>query len=173
MLDVLRARPKLQSIRIETEGVDGGGGEQREAVGTCLGGASALQQSMRDDGHRSPPAHLLHSTTAGIVLVIYFVLYQQLENQVIQPVVYGKTVRLSPLAVLVAVLAGAQLAGIIGALGAIPIAAAIQVGVLDILAQRGSRIVAPPENYEAPPAGADPAVAFGVNDGRAREAGAL
>ena len=95
----------------------------------------------------------LHSTTAGIVLIIYFVLYQQLENQVIQPLVYGKTVRLSPLAVLVAVLAGAQLAGIIGALGAIPIAAAIQVVVLDILAQRGSRLVAPPENYEAPPAG--------------------
>ena len=94
----------------------------------------------------------LHSTTAGIVLVIYFVLYQQLENQVIQPLVYGRTVRLSPLAVLVAVLAGAQLAGIIGALGAIPIAAAIQVVVLDLFAQRGSDIVAPPEHYEAPPA---------------------
>jgi predicted PurR-regulated permease PerM len=94
----------------------------------------------------------LHSTTAGIVLVVYFVVYQQIENQVIQPVVYGRTVQLSPLAVLVAVLAGAQLAGIVGALGAIPIAAAIQVVVLDILAQRGSRIVAPPEHYEPPPA---------------------
>ena len=94
----------------------------------------------------------LHSVTAGIVLVVYFVLYQQLENQVIQPLVYGRTVRLSPLVVLVAVLAGAQLAGIIGALGAIPIAAAIQVVVLDILAQRGSTIVEPPEHYDAPPA---------------------
>jgi predicted PurR-regulated permease PerM len=94
----------------------------------------------------------LHSTTAGIVLVVYFVVYQQLENQVIQPVVYGRTVQLSPLAVLVAVLAGAQLAGIVGALGAIPIAAAIQVVVLDILAQHGSRNVAPPEHYEAPSA---------------------
>jgi predicted PurR-regulated permease PerM len=94
----------------------------------------------------------LHSTTAGIVLVVYFVVYQQIENQVIQPVVYGRTVQLSPLAVLVAVLAGAQLAGIVGALGAIPIAAAVQVVVLDILAQRGSRIVSPPEHYEAPPA---------------------
>jgi predicted PurR-regulated permease PerM len=93
----------------------------------------------------------LHSTTAGIVLVVYFVVYQQLENQVLQPVVYGRTVQLSPLAVLVAVLAGAQLAGIVGALGAIPIAAGIQVVVLDILAQRGSRIVEPPENYEPPP----------------------
>jgi predicted PurR-regulated permease PerM len=94
----------------------------------------------------------LHSTTAGIVLVVYFVVYQQIENQLIQPVVYGRTVQLSPLAVLVSVLAGAQLAGVVGALGAIPIAAGIQVIVLDILAQRGSRIVAPPENYEAPPA---------------------
>jgi len=94
----------------------------------------------------------LHSTTAGVVLVGYFVVYQQVENQIIQPVVYGRTVKLSPLAVLVAVLAGAQLAGIVGALGAIPIAAAIQVVVLDILAQRGSRIVAPPEHYEPPPA---------------------
>lgn len=94
----------------------------------------------------------LHSTTAGIVLVVYFIVYQQIENQIIQPVVYGRTVKLSPLAVLVAVLAGAQLAGIIGALGAIPIAAAIQVVALDILAQRGSDIVEPPEHYEAPAA---------------------
>ncbi len=93
----------------------------------------------------------LHTTTAGIVLVVYFVVYQQIENQVIQPVVYGRTVRLSPLAVLVAVLAGAQIAGIVGALGAIPIAAGIQVVVLDVLAQRGSRIVAPPEHYRPPP----------------------
>ena len=94
----------------------------------------------------------LHSTTAGIVLVVYFIVYQQIENQVIQPVVYGRTVQLSPLAVLVSVLAGAQLAGVVGALGAIPIAAAIQVVALDILAQRGSHIVAPPENYEVPSA---------------------
>ena len=53
---------------------------------------------------------------------------------------------------LVAVLMGAELAGVIGALGAIPIAGAIQVVVLDILAQRGSQIVAPPENYEVPSA---------------------
>jgi predicted PurR-regulated permease PerM len=92
----------------------------------------------------------LHSTTAGAVLVGYFVVYQQVENQIIQPVVYGRTVKLSPLAVLVAVLAGAQLAGIVGALGAIPIAAAVQVVVLDVLAQRGSSIVDPPENYEVP-----------------------
>ena len=49
VLDLLRARPELQGIGVETESVDGGGGEQREAVGSRLGGARALQQSMGDD----------------------------------------------------------------------------------------------------------------------------
>jgi len=75
----------------------------------------------------------LHSTTAGIVLVIFFVLYQQLENHVLQPLVYGRTVQLSPLIVLIAVLMGAELAGVIGALGAIPVAGSIQVVVIDWL----------------------------------------
>ena len=86
----------------------------------------------------------LHSTTAGIVLVIFFVLYQQLENHVLQPLVYGRTVRLSPLIVLVAVLMGAELAGVIGALGAIPVAGSIQVIVVDWLAHRKQRAEDPP-----------------------------
>ena len=75
----------------------------------------------------------LDSTTSGIVVLIFFVVYQQFENHVLQPVVYGKAVRLSPLAVLVAVLIGAELAGVIGALGAIPAAAAIQVVLRELL----------------------------------------
>ena len=86
----------------------------------------------------------LHSTTAGIVLVVFFVLYQQLENHVLQPLVYGRTVQLSPLIVLVAVLMGAELAGVIGALGAIPVAGAIQVVVLDWLDHRRLKILDPP-----------------------------
>lgn len=74
----------------------------------------------------------LDTTTAGIIVLVFFVIYQQLENHVLQPVVYGKAVRLSPLSVLVAVLVGAELAGIIGALGAIPVAAAIQVLIRDL-----------------------------------------
>ncbi len=85
----------------------------------------------------------LHSTTAGIALIVFFVLYQQLENHVLQPLVYGRTVQLSPLVVLVAVLMGAELAGVIGALGAIPIAGSIQVLVIDWLAERRRRIVEP------------------------------
>jgi predicted PurR-regulated permease PerM len=73
----------------------------------------------------------LHSVTAGIVVIVFFVLYQQVENHLLQPLVYGRTVRLSPLAVLVAVLIGAELAGVLGALGAIPVAGAIQVVFVD------------------------------------------
>lgn len=73
----------------------------------------------------------LHSTVAGIVVVVFFIVYQQIENHFLQPVIYGRTVQLSPLAVLVAVLIGAEVAGILGALGAIPVAGAIQVILID------------------------------------------
>ena len=85
----------------------------------------------------------LDSTTAGIVVLVFMIVYQQLENHVLQPLVYGKTVQLSPLAVLIAVLLGAKLAGVIGALGAIPLAGAIQVIVLDLLEWRRQKLVEP------------------------------
>jgi predicted PurR-regulated permease PerM len=78
----------------------------------------------------------LHSVPAGIVVAVFFVVYQQLENHFLQPVIYGRTVQLSPLVVLIAVLVGAALAGILGALAAIPVAGTIQVIVRDMLAQR-------------------------------------
>ena len=81
----------------------------------------------------------LDSPTSGIVVLIFFVVYQQLENHVLQPVVYGRTVRLSPLAVLVAVLIGAELAGVLGALAAIPVAGTIQVVLVDWLKHRRAR----------------------------------
>jgi predicted PurR-regulated permease PerM len=78
----------------------------------------------------------LHSITAGVVLIVFFIVYQQFENHVLQPLDYGRTVQLSPLVVLIAVLMGAKLAGVVGALGAIPIAGSIQVVLLDWLAHR-------------------------------------
>ena len=77
--------------------------------------------------------------TAAIIVAVFFVAYQQLENHVIQPLVYGRTVQLSPLAVLVSVLVGAQIAGILGALAAIPVAGTIQVLLVDWRANRPSR----------------------------------
>ena len=67
----------------------------------------------------------------GIVVLVFFIVYQQIENQLLQPLVYGRTVQLSPLVVLIAVLIGASLAGVLGALGAIPVAGAIQVVIVD------------------------------------------
>jgi len=64
---------------------------------------------------------------ATIIYAIVLILYQQLENNVLQPFVYKRTVNVPPLAVIVAILAGAALLGIVGALIAIPIAAALQI----------------------------------------------
>jgi predicted PurR-regulated permease PerM len=78
----------------------------------------------------------LHSVPAGIVVLIFIVAYQQLENHFLQPVIYGRTVQLSPLSVLISVLVGAELAGVLGALAAIPVAGTIQVIVRDRLSAR-------------------------------------
>jgi predicted PurR-regulated permease PerM len=86
----------------------------------------------------------LHTIVAGIVVVAFFVIYQQVENHVLQPVVYNRTVALSPLAILVAVLIGAEVAGVLGALAAIPVAGAIQVLIVDFLRARRERAVETP-----------------------------
>jgi predicted PurR-regulated permease PerM len=86
----------------------------------------------------------LHSIVAGIVLVVFFIVYQQVENHVLQPLVYGRTVQLSPLAVLLAVLVGAEIAGVLGALAAIPVAGAIQVVLVDFLRARRERAIETP-----------------------------
>jgi predicted PurR-regulated permease PerM len=85
----------------------------------------------------------LHSVPAGIVSVIFFIVYQQLENHFLQPVIYGRTVQLTPLVVLISVLVGAELAGILGALAAIPVAGSIQVLVRDALAARRTNLLEP------------------------------
>jgi predicted PurR-regulated permease PerM len=77
---------------------------------------------------------------AGIIVLIFFIVYQQIENHLLQPLVYSRTVQLSPLAILIAVLIGAKIAGILGALAAIPVAGTIQVLLLAWLAaRRGDR----------------------------------
>ena len=48
----------------------------------------------------------------GVIIIVFFLLYQQLENHILQPVIYGRTVQLSPLVVLISVLIGAELAGL-------------------------------------------------------------
>jgi predicted PurR-regulated permease PerM len=71
-----------------------------------------------------------------LIVIVFFIAYQQFENHVLQPLVYGRTVQLSPLAVLCAVLVGAQLAGILGALLAIPVAGSLLAIAREILQYR-------------------------------------
>jgi predicted PurR-regulated permease PerM len=81
----------------------------------------------------------IHSIVAGIVLIAFFIVYQQIENHLLQPLVYSRTVKLSPLVVLVSVLIGAELAGVLGALAAIPAAGTIQVLLIAWLQHRRAR----------------------------------
>ena len=75
-------------------------------------------------------------------MVAVFIVYQQLENHLLQPVIYGRTVQLSPLMVLISILIAGSIAGIIGALIAIPIAGSLQVVLLELLAARRERLLA-------------------------------
>jgi predicted PurR-regulated permease PerM len=67
--------------------------------------------------------------TATIVWAIFSVVYQQVENTLIQPQIQRRAVDVHPFIVLVSVLFGATLLGIIGALVAIPIAASVQIAI--------------------------------------------
>jgi predicted PurR-regulated permease PerM len=74
--------------------------------------------------------------TATIVWVAFIIVWQRFEDYVVQPLVYGRALRLNPIVTIVSVLAGAELLGILGALLAIPTAAAIQIVLRDWLASR-------------------------------------
>jgi predicted PurR-regulated permease PerM len=78
--------------------------------------------------------------TALIVWAIYFIVYQQIENNILQPVIYRRTVALHPLVVLIAVLIGGSQLGVLGALIAIPVAAGLQILVKDWWRARKARI---------------------------------
>ena len=67
--------------------------------------------------------------TATIIWAIYSVVYQQLENTLIQPQIQKRAVNVHPFIVLVSVLFGATLLGVIGALVAIPVAASVQIAI--------------------------------------------
>jgi predicted PurR-regulated permease PerM len=74
--------------------------------------------------------------TATIVWVAFVIVYQRFENYLLQPLVYGRTLNVDPLVTILGVLAGASLLGILGALLAIPIAAAVQIVLRDWWANR-------------------------------------
>jgi len=88
--------------------------------------------------------------TATIVWAIWSVIYQQIENTVIQPRIQSRAVQVEPFVVLVAVLFGSTLFGVFGALLAIPAAATIQIAVHEYVYYRRSRLEGDPDE-ELPP----------------------
>ena len=79
------------------------------------------------------------SLQAGIVVAVWFVIYQQVENYLLYPRIMQRSVDVSPAATVVAVLVGGALLGVLGALLAIPIAAAVQLVLAEVVAPRQDR----------------------------------
>lgn len=70
----------------------------------------------------------LHSFPEALIIwAVAFIAFQQLQDRVVQPLLYGRAVKINPLIAIVVLFAGAQIAGILGALIAIPVAASIAV----------------------------------------------
>lgn len=84
---------------------------------------------------------LFNSVTAGIIYGVYFILYQQIENNFIQPTVQAKRLDLSALVVLVAVTIGVYVSGVVGGIVAVPIAGVIKVLIEEYLKSRKSEQV--------------------------------
>ncbi|MFB9412678.1 AI-2E family transporter [Dactylosporangium matsuzakiense] len=76
------------------------------------------------------------SIQAGIACVIFFVIYQQVENYLIYPTVMRRAVKVSDLAAIISVLVGVALMGVVGALIAIPVIAAIQLIFREVVLPR-------------------------------------
>src|SRR4051812_42434895 len=97
-------------------------------VGATIGGVVAVL------------AGFIHSVPAGIVVLVFFLVYQQLENHLLQPLIFARTVKVNPLTVIIAILIAVELMGVLGALLAIPVASMIQVILRDVWDNRRGRV---------------------------------
>ena len=88
--------------------------------------------------------------TATIVWAIWSIVYQQVENNVIQPQIQKRAVDINPFLVVVAVLFGGSLLGVVGALVAVPMAASIQIALREYADYRGIRPRSVPHEEEPP-----------------------
>jgi predicted PurR-regulated permease PerM len=86
----------------------------------------------------------------AVVLLVYIVVYQQVEGSILQPMVYSHAVQLNGLVIFIAVLVGGLLLGIPGALLAIPVVEIIRIVVTELLAYRRMR------QESSKPAGSSP-----------------
>jgi predicted PurR-regulated permease PerM len=93
--------------------------------------------------------------TVTIIWAVWAIVYQQFENHVIQPQIQKRTVHVQPFITIVAVLFGATLLGVLGALVAIPAAASIQILLREYVDLR-TMSIKPEENGDEPPPAAPP-----------------
>jgi predicted PurR-regulated permease PerM len=89
--------------------------------------------------------------TATIIWAAYSILYQQLENNLIQPQIQRRAVEINPFLVIVSVLFGAALLGVLGALVAVPVAASIQIAAREYMDYREIRPRPEPDDEPPPP----------------------
>jgi predicted PurR-regulated permease PerM len=89
--------------------------------------------------------------TATIVWAAYSILYQQLENNLIQPQIQKRAVEINPFLVIVSVLFGSALLGVLGALVAVPVAASIQIATREYMDYRGVKPRPEPDDEPPPP----------------------
>jgi predicted PurR-regulated permease PerM len=76
---------------------------------------------------------LASSVTTGLVCIVFFIIYQQVENYLIYPAVMRRSVKVSDVAAVVAALLGVALFGVVGALVAIPMVAGIQLVLREVV----------------------------------------
>lgn len=77
----------------------------------------------------------------GVGMLTFGVIYQQIENNIIQPIVMRRSVAVSPFVVLFSVLAGSALLGVVGALLAIPFAGSVQIALREVLEARRAAVL--------------------------------
>jgi len=79
----------------------------------------------------------------GVVVFVLLLVYHMIEGHSLRPLIYGRALKLSPLAVLIAIILGAEIAGILGTLVALPIAGSIQVILAEFLGDRSDPVAEP------------------------------
>ena len=95
-------------------------------------------------------AAYLHSPTAGLISIIFFIVYQQVENGVLYPWIMARKVHVNPLGILVSVLLAVEVFGILGALLAVPVSGALQVVVTSVRQERKREQLVLPDNFGEP-----------------------
>ena len=85
-------------------------------------------------------AGLTINTPTAIAMLAIQLVYQQVENNVLYPVIFRRAVALSPLTTVLAVMIGASLLGVIGAIVAVPLAAIIKIVVHEAALPRRTRM---------------------------------